>query len=214
MPILKSNLLTESVLPALDSNGLFSITLGSHRNACVGANGGPYLDSHYAEGYLDSALLLYEEMCRDTTSIQFGIYPLVFLYRHGIELSLKHLLRSFAYVNNTDAEPILNHQISENWRRLREQLELNHRFFSDEWRIKPNVLDWAQSIMMELNRIDGSSYTFRYARDKSGDWSIKQLTHVCPDRLHKYLNPLARWLVELTYCVGQIIDDGSFDDAG
>src|SRR5437762_1489081 len=48
----------------------------------------------YAEGYRDAAKWLYAKWCEDPIKPDYLGYPMVYLYRHYVELMLKELLQS------------------------------------------------------------------------------------------------------------------------
>lgn len=60
-------------------------------NAFVGRNGGPYELDDYADGYFLSGRRLVDSLLENPTFLDVIIYPLVFTYRHAIELVLKYL---------------------------------------------------------------------------------------------------------------------------
>lgn len=66
-------------------------------NACVGSNGGPYNFADYAYGYLALGNSVAEQIIKSDghwgdVPIDVGIYPLLYLYRQGMELMLKHFI--------------------------------------------------------------------------------------------------------------------------
>jgi len=72
-------------------NNLFRPGPSAPMNACVGTNGGPANFSRYASGYFEAGAILVRNLAGSSRDIDILIYPLVFLYRHAIEASLKHL---------------------------------------------------------------------------------------------------------------------------
>ena len=61
-------------------------------NACVGKNGGPYDFLDYGNGYFKAAKNLVESLQENTNEnpVDIMVYPIGFLFRHGIELYLKY----------------------------------------------------------------------------------------------------------------------------
>lgn len=60
-----------------------------HANACLGNLATPHA---YSQGYRKSARILSEYVYEKGRHQDFLIYPIVFLYRHHIELILKQLI--------------------------------------------------------------------------------------------------------------------------
>src|SRR3989344_8523683 len=82
-------------------------------NACVGKNGGPYWYITYARGYFRAAEKLNENLFKDSGfEIDFFIYPLLYLYRHSLELYIKHILNVME--RNKD---VSGHNLHKLWRR-------------------------------------------------------------------------------------------------
>jgi len=62
-------------------------------NACVGPNGGPYDYRDYAIGYFHAGHNIVEDILKNgTNEVDIMIYPLMYSYRHALELSLKNIL--------------------------------------------------------------------------------------------------------------------------
>ncbi len=108
--------------------------------------GGNY---HYVEGYRRAAqaiLQVAEDTPRDVDEL---IYPLVFLYRHRIELHLKQLL-------SYGSEPPPTHDLLELWTAIRTVVEA-------ELRPRMVILDLVESRLNELHALDRGGTAFRYA---------------------------------------------------
>ena len=99
---------------------------------CSPFAGGPYayLDPNragplhaYALGYLEAAITLGESAMRRPSDLAF--YPLLHLFRHGVELALKQLAYDVAKYKGASEGPKLNHLIEGLWDQLRPGL--------DEW---------------------------------------------------------------------------------
>ncbi len=72
-------------------NDLFSGGNDTDLNACVGWNGGPADFGRYAQGYFEAGERLVKSLRRDPYEVDGVIYPLVMVYRHGVEAMLKQL---------------------------------------------------------------------------------------------------------------------------
>jgi len=94
-------------------------------------------------------------------------YPILFLYRHALELSLKHVLyRAFELLRyrapGEIEEKLLNdHNLHRVWGLVSKVLEMLSLY--DEW-----TKETISRVCAELSELDPGSYTFRYPLDKNG----------------------------------------------
>lgn len=103
---------------------------------------------HCIEGYRKAALHVAEQATVHPGSADQLVYPVVFLFRHAIELLLKQLLELFG-----DTPP--THRIGTLWTTLRPLLESES--------LPASELDSVQAPLMELDAMDGGATGFRYA---------------------------------------------------
>src|SRR5262245_22893290 len=89
----------------------------------------------YATGYLQAARYLGRGLVRGRRShhlsIDMCIYPLVFLWRHYLELRLKELLITLGALNNTSIGMLQEHNLGALWGRLR---PLITSYMPTDWR--------------------------------------------------------------------------------
>src|SRR5436190_12574440 len=150
-------------------------------NTCVFRAGDPSLDlawipqtaaqwHFYATGYREAAEHLYRCWC--SSRHDFLIFPLVFLFRHSIELRLKELSQSAADLLDLPPDWHRNHRIDHLWHRLKPLLR----------RIEPEGsepdLDNAQRLMLELAARDPISMEFRYPEDRDGKRHLAHLQRI------------------------------------
>lgn len=132
-----------------------------HLNACVGRNGGPYDLRAYSEGYFIAARRLADGLVDDRSRIDLVIYPLVYCFRHAVELSLKHLCtvvpRAFS------DRPIVSstHKLLDNWRTLKGYLKRESAFDADAIGIVDKVID-------DLVEMDPNGEAFRFPEARNG----------------------------------------------
>lgn len=62
-----------------------------HNNACLNATWGVD-QAAYLEGYRCGARLLVEHVTEHARDQDFLVYPIIFLYRHHVELALKNII--------------------------------------------------------------------------------------------------------------------------
>jgi hypothetical protein len=91
------------------------------------------------------------------------IYPLVFAYRHAIELSLKDLAVQLPLVWDEESEARLTHFLSDNWDRIKTYLKRKQEFDPEGI-----FIDQVDTILKDFLEIDQTGQVFRYPTDRSG----------------------------------------------
>lgn len=133
-------------------------------NACL--NFGTNQDYGYIEGYRRSADILVNYIQNKMRDQDILIYPIVFLYRHHIELRLKELIKKGCDLLDDDSQlGKLDHDIEVLWIKCRKILE----------KICPESkkdLQRIGKIIKQFHEIDPNSFNFRYLTDKKGKRSI------------------------------------------
>lgn len=89
------------------------------------------------------------------------VQPILFLYRHSIELDLKALLRIDLDSGATKHSPP-DHNLQELWNRVRRKLVASN--FADK-----DALSAVEMIVKDFVTVDPIGATFRYAQDKKGE---------------------------------------------
>jgi hypothetical protein len=163
-------------------NDLFRAGPNWKLNACVGWNGSPADFQKYASGYFDAAARLVKSLQEDSWMVDRVIYPLAMLYRHGIELALKHLARMLPALFKEEGAIKLTHKLQDNWRVVRSYLE----------RLKdvPDGLDEAEATLNDFVEIDPNGEVFRYPHAKDGTRYLEETSHINVDVLAEHLDLL------------------------
>lgn len=115
----------------------------------------------YIEGYRLAAEMLIERVAETGFDRDFLVYPIGFLFRHYIELSLKDLIGIGHELADGDVASPSGHELLKLWGRARLHIE---REFSGEG----EQLDRAEELVSELARTDPTSQVFRYRVDTQG----------------------------------------------
>lgn len=142
-------------------------------NACAGLNGGPYDYSNYADGYFEAAQRLIESLRENERRLDCLIYPVVFNFRHGVELSLKHLNHVLPRLWGEQTPTKWTHKLTDNWASVRSYLTRDQPSFDPDG----SLISFASNLVAEFAAIDPSGEVFRFPRAKSGahfllDYSI------------------------------------------
>ena len=167
-----------------------------HSNAMLGWTHFPW--DIYAAGYKDAADALVAALAERKTSLDSVIYPLVFLYRHGLELQMKLILPLARRL--AGKEPVADHKhgLMPLWIELRRHLEqLDPRDDDQE-------LAAIEDFIRQLDTVDPGSFAFRYPTTKKGEVSLPELRHVnvrhlseIMDGVFMLLSGIYSWLGEM-----------------
>lgn len=115
-----------------------------------------------ASGYKEAADLLVERATHDRASRDFLVYPIIFCYRHFLELILKQTLALHGASVGIPAN-WSSHDILELWESV---FEMYRRFGAeDSSKADPVVM----ACITEFSKIDPVSFSFRYPTNKKGE---------------------------------------------
>lgn len=132
----------------------------------------PYPMDIYAAGYKDAADAILYALSERRTSLDSVIYPLVFLYRQGLELQIKLILPLARQLANSPAKEDHSHSLIPMWAELRTLLN----------ELSPHACDQEvpamEQFLHQLAEIDPQSFAFRYPEDKKGQLSLPDLHHI------------------------------------
>lgn len=136
----------------------------------------------YAAGYKDAADALVGALAERKTSLDSVVYPLVFLYRQGLELKLKLILPLARRLAGKDPVSDLGHGLMPLWSELRRHLEqLNP---CGDHKELPAIEDFIR----QLETVDPGSFAFRYPTSKKGEVSLPELRFVNVRHLSEVLD--------------------------
>ena len=144
-------------------NDLFRPASPTDFNACVGSNGGPYDFQDYALGYFEAGSRIVNSLMSDHWMLDIVIYPLVFTYRHGIELSLKDLAVQLPLVWDEESAVRSTHVLSDNWEQVKTYLKREQELDPED-----TLIDQVDTILKDFLEIDQTGQVFRYPTDIYG----------------------------------------------
>jgi hypothetical protein len=126
----------------------------------------------YAEGYKAAADQLVEDVReRRVHPLDAVVFPIVFLYRHYLELRLKQLMPVSARLLSLDPNFRQKHGLVEVWRHLRPRIE-------KVWANSKEKNDAIEEKLIELEKWDPKSDAFRYPVDTAGERNLQGLQYV------------------------------------
>lgn len=140
----------------------------------------------FAEGYRVAANLLVDRLRSLGVVAEHVCLPILFLYRHFIELSLKALLLDLGEL--TDAPELTSdrHLLQPLWTKFRDRLRAaNLEAGSVPW------LDRIGGWIAEFDRLDSRSYTFRYPVDPRGNAHLRPGQAVDIERVRHIMGEVA-----------------------
>jgi len=201
--------------PPRKSDVLFGSGIDWQANACV--NG---IDDSiaYQEGYRRAALHLAEHACDAGRAQDFLIYPIVYLYRHHIELTLKSIINAACVVvdytlTETDLDTLGRHDLAKLWKLARPLLNPTCELGGSA-ALPTDDLEGIDSYILQLHKHDPDGQRFRYPTTKSKGRSVKRLPSLPPDLKHINirdfaiaLEKLADYLDALDMWFGDLIDE-------
>ena len=189
--------------PAADDD-LFDLGANWHHNASLHMTHDMWVI--YAEGYKQAADKLVEQVQSGNTSNNFVVYPVIFLYRHFVELRLKEILKDGYQAAGKRApvpskHPLNEHPLMPLWKECR-------RIVEEVWpKDEPIPLDSAERIIGQLEKHDASSFAFRYPSDKKGQPMLRDLTHVNLVKFSQVIGRLANLLNTLSCGIAQLLGE-------
>jgi hypothetical protein len=141
-------------------------------------------DLPYLWGYRRGARQLVEHVGEQATEQDLLVYPVVYLYRHHVELALKRLLILAADLAQEELDQkCLNdlggHHIDQLWSDCKKILNAPKIQNSCGFTLPIEDIEGIDSYIKQLSAVDPDAQAFRYARDKKGRPSLPDgLTHI------------------------------------
>jgi hypothetical protein len=186
--------------PPRKGDRLFRCDLPDLRNnACITPNGDG--QTAYAEGYRRGAKVLVEHVVagggNDKNCL---VYPILFLYRHHIELALKRIIRRAPRLlsrslTKDEKNHLGTHRLDWLWRDLKPMM--TEILEAVGWEKVDQIdMEGVGDYVCQMSELDRDGFSSRYAHSKEGDRLLpKNLTHInirhfaeMMDRLVNYID--------------------------
>jgi hypothetical protein len=169
----------------------------------------------YTEGYRRGARLLVEHVMERQRDQDYLVYPVIFLYRHHIELALKNIIRHTPYIIDrplTEAEEkhLGKHRLDLLWQDLKPLFAGVCK--AAGWD-KPDAADeeGVDSHIRQLTALDPDSYSSRYTRSKKGAPSLPaELKYINLQHFAEMVERLADYLDALDTAV-TVLEEGKIE---
>ncbi|MDB5058175.1 MAG: hypothetical protein JWO59_1647 [Chloroflexi bacterium] len=165
----------------------------------------------YSEGYRRGAQRLVQHVIETQSDQDFLVYPIIFLYRHHIELVLKRLIRRAPSLigrplTEDEENDLKRHRLDLLWQNLEPKLREVCQVAG--WK-SPNHEDFEGigDYIRQLVKRDPESYSFRYAHSKRGAPSLpKRLKHVNLRHFAEMMERLAICLDGIDYATSHLLE--------
>lgn len=171
-------------------------------NACIGTNGGPYGFVDYSLGYFEAGMQLVEVLIKDSGvrgSIDILVYPLVYNFRHAIELGLKHLAQTLPCLSETPGGIQLTHNLKDNWIKVRKHLEMHPQLLGTGEEIR-----FIDDLLMDLCELDPKGEVFRFPSDTKGNLFLQEFGRINVYVFGQYLG-VAKGIFEDWFSVSRFL---------
>jgi hypothetical protein len=170
----------------------------------------------YTEGYRRGARLLVEHVMERQRDQDHLVYPVIFLYRHHIELALKNIIRHTPYIigrplTRSQKKTIsASHRLDILWQDLKTLLADVCK--AAGWdKIDAADEEGVDSYIRQLTALDRDSYSFRYTRSKKGAPSLPaELKYINLQHFAEMVERLADYLDALDTAV-TVLEEGKME---
>jgi hypothetical protein len=187
-----------------------------HNNACLNSSWGDE-QVGYTEGYRRGAQLLVQHVVEIGRDQDYLVYPIIFLYRHHIELALKNIILRAPNLIGwqlTDAENghLGKHRLDLLWQDLKPIFAAICK--GAGWQnLDSEDIEGIDDYIRQLSIMDPDSYALRYPRSKKGQRSLPE--DVKPINLRHFAELLERLANYLDGLDGAIVslEDARFEEA-
>ncbi len=157
--------------------------------------------SLFAEGYHEAAEQLYTSWHASGGYPDSVVFPMVFLYRHYVELRIKELIQRAVLLLALPSEWPAVHGLVKLWDFLRPLLE-------QIWPTPPSreIIN-ATRLIQELAALDNKSMVFRYPSDKEGVSTTKRIELLDVNNFFQAMRQLAAFLDGVSMQISVYLDD-------
>ena len=154
----------------------------------------------YAHGYKQAADILVDHISAIKRNQDILVYPIVFLYRHYIELCLKKIVRDGNILLDEPKEMPIHHKIDVLWnecKTLLKKLQLDST---------KDDLDAVDEIIGQFSEKDPLSMAFRYPTDKKGEKSLPDIRHINVRNLAEIVDRIDAFFLGVSSVIGELLD--------
>ena len=154
----------------------------------------------YCEGYLKAARVLANHALVHEYDRDILLFPIAFLYRHHIELSLKDLIQTAHLVASGQPRNSEGHVLVDLWgdlKKLLGQLDESPR---------RNDLDAVKAYIRQLEQVDKQGQAFRYATSTKGKPHLREFNVLDIRVFSEAMERLASYLSGVSFRLNLLLD--------
>lgn len=166
---------------------LFRSDLRDHNNACLNFIKDQF--DLYAVGYKRAADLLVEHAIITHSNQDTLVYPIVFLYRHYLELRMKDIIKDGNLLLDSPESYPKGHNISKLWEKCKviiKKLNGSNGIMDEIKAVDENIT--------EFSKIDPKSMAFRYPTDREDKPSLPGIKYINLGNLISVMMNIANFL--------------------
>lgn len=153
----------------------------------------------YSQAYKDAGDRLVECAQTDKTSINFLVFPILFLYRHYLELALKETIIAATQYLEKDHD-IKGHNLIQLWEDAKKFI------FEADLDIPNSEMDAVANQISQFHKLDQSSETFRYPVDNKGNIFPNLSDYINIQNVREIVDGLHAWFFGLICVLGEYED--------
>jgi len=155
----------------------------------------------YQSGFRRAAFHLAEHVCETGRGQDFLVYPIVYLYRHHIELALKSIIGLASSLleqelTGKDLKALGGHNLADLWRVARPRLDPVCELAGNA-ALPPADLEGIDAYITQLHEHDPDGQRFRYAKVKSKQPGVSSRSSLPPELTNINIRDLAIALEKL-----------------
>jgi len=155
----------------------------------------------YAVGYRTAAEILTEHVCTKHTDQDRLIYPVIFLWRHHLELSVKSIGRNSAALLQREWTAPNGHDLSQLFAESRQLFEECFRRFGEK--LPNKQTEQLRTAFGKFKSTDMKSVVFRYPEDLDGSKHLEGVSLINFEVVRDYMVELSDALREIEVALDQ-----------
>jgi hypothetical protein len=140
-------------------SSILAVRRNGHGCACLRWAQGQWYG--YEEGYRRAAHVLYEHIAATSTGMDTLVFPLIYLWRHAIELQLKKVIANGRRLRDVVPHIPKTHDLVRLWKLAQTEITALDEAVIPETEVVDHVLD-------ELQQLDPEATGFRHPEDNKG----------------------------------------------
>jgi hypothetical protein len=113
-------------------------------------------------GYMKAGAALINEAQRQPLHRNLLLYPILFVYRHGLETAMKRIIELYGSLGNVERDERGEHDLLASWRKCRTIFESVPELDGDE------EIEAVEQIVKDFHDIDKNATSFRYSKNQNG----------------------------------------------